>query len=198
VLPDPSTPSWQELVTRLQAYPGIADPLLRQEFTPEVQALWVELDGRVQAVAQRIVVHWSLTPADKREVVEKVLAGLLSHHRSTRRRTQDVRYVDVRSRMQREAHRKVQEKLRSIPKWQHLTVPLGVALDGPIDEARRARLEHLFDQLPNQDRLLLRLAVSTNKPTVASMAHETGLKFSAVAVRRWRLWLRTRAILNAP
>jgi hypothetical protein len=199
-LPDPSTLSWQELVTHLQSYPGIEDPQLRCEFNPEVQALWAELDRRVQDVANKVVRNEWLLAADIREIVERVAVGLVarSRDRANRLHQSALQYGSVRGAVLREAHRQLQKKQGRTAQWRHRVVPLTAPLDGPIDDARRAQLEQVLDQLSDRDRLLLELAVSTDKPTVADITRKTGLKFSAVAARRWRLWLRTHAILTAP
>jgi hypothetical protein len=185
-LPDPSTLSWQELVTQLQSYPGIEDPRLRRELSPAVQGLWIALDGRVEEVVVRIVRHEWLNAMDLREIVERVLVRLIARPRN------------LRGTVLREAQRQIQKKQASIGRWHRSVVPLTAPLDAPIDEARRAQLQEMFDRLPERDRLLLQLAASTDRPSAADMARETGLKFSAVAVRRWRLWLKTHAILTAP
>jgi hypothetical protein len=191
-LPDPSTLSWQEVVSRLWPYPGIEDSRLRREFTPEVQALWADFERRVQTVAQRLPKNEWLNAADQREIVDRAMVALLA-----RSRTRRVDTKHVRGTLLRQTTRQIHKKKVPTAKQVRSVVPVTTRLESPLDDARRVQLQQLFAELSDTDRRLLKLAASADTSTVADMARETGLKFSAVAARRWRLWLRTHAILTA-
>jgi hypothetical protein len=187
---------WHVLVVLLREYPGVADPNHRHALGHGVKSHWTELEDRVRRIAASSGMQNLLSHEDQEQVICAVLTSLVSPDSANdgRRQTSDDAYATY---VRRKVRNGAKEMLRANPRslrnrlHQPRMFPDLEAPKLPIDAARLARFRAHFDGLSDKDRFLLDLALIQGR-TIAEIAEQTGLGFSQVTTRLFRLFGRLK------